>query len=153
MYRDKLNILKDIWSLKKKNKLINRFTFLFRAIQWISIVSDKKSKTSNPVLKAMCDLVYASLSILFLGHTSCLTHHASTTLAFSKFFKWAWSLLSQRLCKCYSLCLNILFFCLRPYLPWPWPPWGFPAASLTFIIFDYSFFFNFCYFELFVFII
>ena len=67
---------------------------------------DKKSKTSNPVLKAMCDLVHASLSTLVLGHTSCLTHHASTTLAFSKFFKWAWSLLSQRLCTCYSLCLN-----------------------------------------------
>lgn len=95
----------DLWKKKKKSWSIASLSCL-EPFSGFLLFRDKKSKTSNPVLKAMCDLVHASLSTLFLGHTSCLTHHASTTLALSKFFKWAWSLLSQRLCICYSLCLN-----------------------------------------------
>lgn len=39
----------DLWEKKKqKKKLINRFTFLFRAIQWISIVSGQKVQDLKP---------------------------------------------------------------------------------------------------------
>ena len=65
--------------LRKKKKLITRFTFLFRAIQWISIVSGQKVQDLKPctqghVWPGPCLTLHPCLRPHKLPYSPCFNH-------------------------------------------------------------------------------
>lgn len=78
----------DLGKKKTKKKLINRFTFLFRAIQWISIVSGQKVQDqtlySRPCVTWSMPHSPPFLRPHKLPYSLMLQLHWP-----SKFFKWA----------------------------------------------------------------